>query len=102
MCFLDHWNPINIFFYFLVLFIHSASIAFMSILGQALHILGEKQVESKLFLETPFHQKSVPLWQEARAHKIPKLMFIIPFFQAQVKSISVFIKILYIFDLSPE
>lgn len=64
--------------------------------------IGEKQVESKLFLETPFHQKSVPLWQEARAHKIPKLMFIIPFFQAQVKSISVFIKILYIFDLSPE
>lgn len=53
MCFLDHWNPINIFFYFLVLFIHSASIAFMSILGQALHILGEKQVEFLFSLSFP-------------------------------------------------
>lgn len=50
MCSLDHWNPINIFLYFLVLFIHSASIYFMPLLGHTPYILGEKQVE---FLLSP-------------------------------------------------
>lgn len=50
MCSLDPWNTIHIFLYFLVLFIHSASIYFMPVVGQTLHILGEKQVAFLLSL----------------------------------------------------
>lgn len=48
--------------------------------------IGEKHVELKLLSEIPFHQKSVPLWQEDRTCvKIHRHILIVQVLQAQAK-----------------